>query len=90
MQEQYGDEPLLCECLHALDTDRAKNVVLSGVVLDGAVLKDIPAQYHVPTLLSHEMPVVGVYIDPRVATGYKYRVRPLDEKVRYAIELSSF
>lgn len=51
------------------------------VVLDGANLKDIPALYRVPAPLPHEQPVVGVWVDPRVTTGYKYRVQALDEQV---------
>jgi len=50
------------------------------VLLDGASLRDIPAQYRVPAPLPHEQPVVGVWVDPRVTTGYKYRVRPLDQQ----------
>uniref|UniRef100_A0A1B6ESN8 Uncharacterized protein n=2 Tax=Cuerna arida TaxID=1464854 RepID=A0A1B6ESN8_9HEMI len=49
-------------------------------LLDGATLRDIPALYRVPALHSHELAVVGVWVDPRVITGFKYRVRPLEEK----------
>lgn len=52
-----------------------------SVVLDGAALKDFPALYRVPAPLPHELPVVGVWVDPRVTTGFKYRVRPLDDEV---------
>lgn len=38
---------------------------------------DFPAQYTIPVLDPHQYPVVGVYIDPRVVPGFKYRVRPL-------------
>ncbi|GBP30971.1 hypothetical protein EVAR_81869_1 [Eumeta japonica] len=47
------------------------------LVLDASTLGDIPAVYRVPQLLPHQMPVVGVYIDPRVRTGFRYKVRPM-------------
>uniref|UniRef100_A0A1B6CT64 Uncharacterized protein n=1 Tax=Clastoptera arizonana TaxID=38151 RepID=A0A1B6CT64_9HEMI len=49
-----------------------------SLVLYGALLKDIPAIYEIPMLHSYELPVVGVYVDPRVVPGFKYKVRPLD------------
>lgn len=52
----------------------------TSLVLDGSVLRDIPAVYKIPPLLSYELPVVGVWVDPRVVPGFKYRVRPLDMK----------
>ncbi|XP_075237149.1 uncharacterized protein LOC142333652 isoform X2 [Lycorma delicatula] len=63
-------------------------------ILDGSTLQDIPARYSIPSLKPYEMPVVGVFIDPRVVTGFRYRVRPIDQKTRYlfkkkALELQS-
>ena len=55
------------------------------VELDGAELGDIPAKYTVPSLQCHEFPAVGVYIDPRVLPGFKYRVRPIHEVIRKII-----
>lgn len=63
-------------------------------ILDASTLNDFPARYSIPVLKSYEMPVVGVFIDPRVVTGFRYRVRPIDQKNKYlfkkkALELQS-
>ncbi|CAG9786770.1 unnamed protein product [Diatraea saccharalis] len=47
------------------------------VVLDASTLGDVPAVYRVPQPAPHQMPVIGVYIDPRVRTGFRYKVRPM-------------
>lgn len=47
------------------------------VLLDASTLGDIPAVYRVPQPAPHQMPVIGVYIDPRVRTGFRYKVRPM-------------
>ncbi|XP_057650884.1 uncharacterized protein LOC130890683 [Diorhabda carinulata] len=47
--------------------------------LDASSLGDIPGQYTICALEPHQLPVVGVYIDPRVVPGFKYLVRPLPE-----------
>ncbi|XP_059052149.1 uncharacterized protein LOC131846772 [Achroia grisella] len=47
------------------------------VLLDASTLGDVPAVYRVPPLGPHQMPVIGVYIDPRVRTGFRYKVRPM-------------
>jgi hypothetical protein len=47
------------------------------LVLDAGVLGDVPAVYRVPQLAPHQIPVIGVYIDPRVRTGFRYKVRPM-------------
>lgn len=47
--------------------------------LDASSLGDLPAQYTICSLKPHQLPVVGVFIDPRVIPGFKYRVRPLPE-----------
>lgn len=47
------------------------------VLLDAGALGDIPAVYRVPQPAPHELPVIGVYIDPRVMTGFRYKVRPM-------------
>ncbi|XP_039296763.1 uncharacterized protein LOC111060377 isoform X2 [Nilaparvata lugens] len=61
--------------------------------LDASSLGDIPTQYVVPTLKPYEMPVVGLYIDPRVVCGFRYRVRRIDDKSylfgKQAVELQS-
>ncbi|RZF40562.1 hypothetical protein LSTR_LSTR013133 [Laodelphax striatellus] len=61
--------------------------------LDASSLGDIPTQYVVPTLKPYEMPVVGLYIDPRVVCGFRYRVRRIDDKThlfnKQALELQS-
>jgi len=49
------------------------------VELDGALIGDIPARYKVPALRKHEFPAVGVFIDPRILPGFKYRVRPIEK-----------
>lgn len=47
------------------------------VLLDASTLGDVPAVYRVPAPAPHQMPVIGVYIDPRVRTGFQYKVRPM-------------
>lgn len=47
------------------------------VILDASTLGDIPAVYRVPQPAPHQMPVIGAYIDPRVRTGFRYKVRPM-------------
>ncbi|RZC40478.1 uncharacterized protein BDFB_006163, partial [Asbolus verrucosus] len=50
---------------------------LTSTILDASILGDFPARYTVCALEAHQLPVIGVYIDPRVVPGFKYRVRPL-------------
>ncbi|GLH03621.1 Protein of unknown function [Gryllus bimaculatus] len=50
------------------------------IILDASKLGDFPARYEIPALHSHEFPVVGLWVDPRVVPGFRYRVRPLDDK----------
>ncbi|XP_013164983.1 PREDICTED: uncharacterized protein LOC106115893 isoform X1 [Papilio xuthus] len=47
------------------------------VILDASTLGDVPAVYRVPQPAPHQMPVIGVYIDPRVRTGFRYKIRPM-------------
>ncbi|XP_023946395.1 uncharacterized protein LOC112051828 isoform X1 [Bicyclus anynana] len=47
------------------------------VLLDASALGDVPAVYRVPAPAPHQMPVIGVYIDPRVRTGFRYKIRPM-------------
>ncbi|XP_041979381.1 uncharacterized protein LOC121733243 isoform X2 [Aricia agestis] len=47
------------------------------VILDAGKLGDVPAVYRVPQPAPHQMPVIGVYIDPRVRTGFRYKIRPM-------------
>ncbi|KAI8436834.1 hypothetical protein MSG28_010289 [Choristoneura fumiferana] len=47
------------------------------VFLDASTLGDVPAVYRVPPPAPHQLPVIGVYIDPRVRTGFRYKVRPM-------------
>ncbi|XP_026499707.2 uncharacterized protein LOC113403383 isoform X1 [Vanessa tameamea] len=47
------------------------------VLLDASTLGDVPAVYRVPAPAAHEMPVIGVYIDARVRTGFRYKIRPM-------------
>ncbi|KOB75435.1 Uncharacterized protein OBRU01_04639 [Operophtera brumata] len=49
------------------------------VLLDASTLGDVPAVYRVPQPAAHQMPVIGVYIDPRVRTGFRYKVRPMQD-----------
>jgi len=50
--------------------------------LDAADLGDFPASYLIPALKPHEFPAVGVYVDPRIVPGFRYRVRPIDDEVK--------
>lgn len=47
--------------------------------VDGGLIGDVPAQYVVQGLHGHEMPVIGVYVDPRITPGFSYRVRPVHD-----------
>jgi len=48
--------------------------------LDAADLGDFPASYLIPALKPHEFPAIGVYVDPRIVPGFRYRVRPIDDE----------
>ncbi|XP_014278435.1 uncharacterized protein [Halyomorpha halys] len=52
---------------------------LRPLELDGSQIGDIPARYQVFNLKKHEFPAIGVYVDPRIVPGYKYKVRPIQE-----------
>jgi hypothetical protein len=57
------------------------NVEKTSVVdLDGAELNDFPARYSVPSLQPYEFAAVGVWIHPNIVPGFKYKVRPIEEK----------
>ncbi|XP_066139468.1 uncharacterized protein [Euwallacea fornicatus] len=45
--------------------------------LDASTLNDLPAHYTICSVLPHQFPVCGVYIDKRIVPGFKYKVRPL-------------
>ncbi|KAL0268425.1 UNVERIFIED_CONTAM: hypothetical protein PYX00_010378 [Menopon gallinae] len=47
--------------------------------LDASALGDIPARYVIPSLPNHEFPVIGVFVDPRIVPGFKYKVRVLPD-----------
>ncbi|KAB7501443.1 hypothetical protein Anas_14653 [Armadillidium nasatum] len=47
-------------------------------VVDGAAINDIPTRYDIKGLLSHELPVKGTFIHPKIIPGFCYVVRPLD------------
>ncbi|XP_045461929.1 uncharacterized protein LOC123672022 isoform X2 [Harmonia axyridis] len=49
----------------------------TSLALDASELGDFPARYVICSLKEYQFPVVGIYCDPRVITGFKYRVRPL-------------
>lgn len=49
------------------------------VNLDGAELNDFPAKYSIP-LRSYEFAAVGVWIHPNIVPGFKYKVRPIEDK----------
>lgn len=48
--------------------------------LDGAELNDFPAKYSVPSLKPYEFAAVGVWIHPNIVPGFKYKVRPIEDK----------
>lgn len=50
------------------------------VKLDGAELNDFPAIYSVPTLRPYEFAAVGIWIHPNIVPGFKYKVRPIEDK----------
>lgn len=49
------------------------------VNLDGAELNDFPAKYSVP-LRPYEFAAVGVWIHPNIVPGFRYKVRPIEDK----------
>jgi hypothetical protein len=51
------------------------------VLLDAAKLGDFPARYVIPALKSYEFPAIGVYVDPRIVPGFRYRVGPIQDQV---------
>ncbi|CAK9290941.1 unnamed protein product [Gordionus sp. m RMFG-2023] len=71
--------------------------------LYGNEIGDLPIKYHIKNILSNELPVIGVYIDPKVLPGFKYKVRYIKEddnnqtgglylfngKARYLLSLGS-
>ncbi|XP_064112972.1 uncharacterized protein LOC135219817 [Macrobrachium nipponense] len=50
------------------------------VVLDGALIGDIPTKYVISGLQNHELPVIGTYVDPLIVAGFNYNVRPADSR----------
>ncbi|KAI4469874.1 hypothetical protein MML48_1g04818 [Holotrichia oblita] len=54
-----------------------KEVAKPGLTLDASELNDLPANYTIRPIDSHQFPVIGVYVDKRVIPGFKYRIRPL-------------
>jgi len=70
-------------CLKAKNNNSELNVEKTSVVdLDGAELNDFPARYSVPSLQPYEFAAVGVWIHPNIVPGFKYKVRPIEEKER--------
>ncbi|KAK4312464.1 hypothetical protein Pmani_016127 [Petrolisthes manimaculis] len=49
-------------------------------VVSGENINDVPTKYSIKGLLPHELPVIGTYVDARIATGFHYRVRPADSR----------
>jgi hypothetical protein len=86
---EKGHEKCLCMCMHQIlhpvrilfqeEEQHESNVHLH---LDAADLGDFPASYLIPALKPHEFPAVGVYVDPRIVPGFRYRVRPIDDEVK--------
>lgn len=71
--------------LSSLKTSNSKNsdwnVEETLVVnLDGAELNDFPAKYSVSSLRPYEFAAVGVWIHPNIVPGFKYKVRPIEDK----------
>ncbi|KAG8224050.1 hypothetical protein J437_LFUL001127 [Ladona fulva] len=54
--------------------------------LDGSTLGDFPAIYEIPAswLKPNEFPAIGLYVDPRIVPGFRYRVRALSGPVNAA------
>ncbi|KAI5710592.1 hypothetical protein M8J76_015003 [Diaphorina citri] len=52
----------------------------TSIVVNGGDLKDFPAQYYIPAIRKHEFPVVGIYVDPRIVCGFRYKVRPIQDE----------
>ncbi|XP_076064177.1 uncharacterized protein LOC143038612 [Oratosquilla oratoria] len=47
-------------------------------IVSGQKYGDVPTKYTITGLQSHEIPVIGTYVDPRIVPGFQYRVRPVD------------
>jgi hypothetical protein len=63
--------------------DEAHQKTKVPVDIDAANLGDIPTHYAISALKSHEFPAVGAYVDPRIVTGFRYRVRPIQDQVSW-------
>lgn len=59
------------------------------LVLDAGALGDLPAVYRIAPVQPHQFPVIGVYIDPRVLTGFRYKVKPLPVSYSFVLYLES-
>ncbi|KAL1462818.1 hypothetical protein WDU94_014625 [Cyamophila willieti] len=65
--------------LDDLESDES-HVEETALVVDGKDLRDFPAKYFIPGIRKHEFPVVGIYVDPRIVCGFRYRVRPIQDE----------
>lgn len=52
------------------------DIRLRTTCIKGAKINDVPTTYNIIGLDDHEMPVIGTYVDPRIAPGFYYKVRP--------------
>lgn len=43
--------------------------------VSGGLIGDVPAKYTITGLKPYELPVIGTYVDPKIAPGFRYKVR---------------
>lgn len=48
------------------------------LTVDASKLGDFPAKYTVPNVRKNEFLAVGIYVDPRIVPGFKYRAKPIN------------
>lgn len=57
----------------------------NSICLDASVLGDIPARYAISYISHYELPVIGIYVDPKIVPGFYYKVRILTEEVKRSL-----
>ncbi|XP_067122150.1 uncharacterized protein [Centruroides vittatus] len=76
-------ELLFEDCLHTPKCDSPEEVnkqkqifnLRDFKILKGEDITDVPTSYIVSDIQSHELPVIGTYVDRRIVPGFRYRVR---------------
>ncbi|KAL8573585.1 hypothetical protein ACOMHN_047855 [Nucella lapillus] len=67
------------------ESDKEPDSEGRDVIVRGQDIGDLPVQYLVRGLRPNEMPVIGVYVDPKIVPGFRYRIRRVGTE-RYLFE----